>query len=70
MTLNRSATPSGPRLAHLFTLSAVIGGSEDTGQSSLGRRRVTAREKGHSPAHACAVKSCPARQIGGWRGGM
>jgi hypothetical protein len=38
MTLNRSATPSGPRLAQLFTLSAVIGGSEDTGQSSLGRR--------------------------------
>jgi hypothetical protein len=38
MTLNRSATPSGPRLAYLFTLSAVIGGSDDAGQSSLGRR--------------------------------
>jgi hypothetical protein len=65
MTLNRSATPSGPRLAHLFTLSAVIGGSDDTGQSSLGRRLRDSAGEAHSPTHACAVKSCPVRQIGG-----
>jgi hypothetical protein len=30
--------PAGPRLAHLFTLSAGIGSSDDTGDGTLGRR--------------------------------
>src|SRR5882762_3246950 len=37
MNLKRSASPE-PSLAHLFTISAAIGSSDDTGEGSLGRR--------------------------------
>lgn len=37
MNLKHSASPE-PSLAHLFTISAGIGGSDDTGEGSLGRR--------------------------------
>src|SRR5215470_3838327 len=37
MTFNPSVD-TGPPLAHLFTLSAGVGSSDDTGEGSLGRR--------------------------------
>jgi len=37
MNLKHSASPE-PSLAHLFTISAGIGSSDDTGEGSLGRR--------------------------------